>query len=86
MIASSSYTVEVNPAVQEERLLSTKQEEGGPAFQGGTLPPPLELDNPWRQYPASDSDTAGPSGKSPGCFDGAGWIWIDERMKIGGEP
>jgi len=57
----------------------------GPAFGGGTLPPPLELDDPWRQTNTSDSDTTRPSRKSPGPGECLGWIRTGEVMRFGGK-
>jgi len=70
----------------EERLLSTKPQDGGPAFQGGTLPPPLELEHPWRPYPASDSDTASPAGKSPDSDEPDRQQQIDDLKIFADEP
>jgi len=58
---------------------------GGSAFQGGTLPPPLELDDLWRQKNAIDSDATGPSGKSPGSGECQRWMETGEEMKFGGK-
>jgi len=85
MIRSNSSAVDRISVGATTRNALKKRTEGGAAFEGGTLPPPLELDDARRGDDANDSDTAGPSGKSPGNDAYQGWVEIGEVTTSGGK-